>query len=83
MKDLEDGIIQLEEIVKIYPIWLCAFVLYPNPGLVHPKDLKAPEMYVDVGLYGTPQVDKYDPTETTRKLEKFVRDVNGLVRKNF
>lgn len=70
---------KMDRTVKIYPLWLCAFVLPPNPGLVHPKDITSPEMYIDIGLYGTPHVDYYDPTETTRELEEFVRSVNGWV----
>lgn len=83
MKDLEGSIENLENDLKIYPIWLCAFILYPNPGLVHPKNMNSSEMYVDIGLYGTPHVNNYEPRETTRKIEKFVRDVNGLVIFNY
>lgn len=79
IKDFETSIIRLDETLKIYPVWLCAFNLLPNPGLVHPKENTAPEMYIDIGLYGTPQVDDYIPQETTRKIEEYVRDVHGSV----
>ena len=63
----------------MYPLWLCPFVLPNNPGLVHPKDNKQAEMYVDIGAYGAPKTASFDGVETTRRLEKFVRDHNGWV----
>ena len=36
------------------------------------------EMYVDIGVYGVPQQERFDPEKTTRKLEEFVRHVGGF-----
>lgn len=77
MTTLEECIIRLESILKIYPIWLCGFVLPSNPGLIHPKNSKSPVMFVDVGLYGTPAISDYHPIKSMKKLEKMVKEVNG------
>ena len=34
-------------------------------------------MFVDVGIYGEPAVKNYQAETTVRKLEAFVREVNG------
>lgn len=65
-------------ILQIYPLWLCPLKLPNNPGMVHPaKEDIGEEMYVDIGAYGVPKVQPFCPEETTRKLEAFVRKVNG------
>jgi len=52
--------------------------MLPNrPGFVHPKVDKESEMYVDIGAYGAPKASSYKAVETTRCLEKFVREHNG------
>ncbi|GAB6032196.1 Delta(24)-sterol reductase [Chamberlinius hualienensis] len=76
-KSLKPTIDFMDEIVKIYPIWLCPFRLPNNPGFVHPKT-DPEEMYVDVGLYGAPKALDYEAVSTTRKAEAFVRGVNGF-----
>ena len=37
-------------------------------------------MFVDVGTYGTPKVMNFHPIETTRRVEEFVRNVNGYLK---
>ena len=64
-------------IVQLYPLWLCPFVLPNRPGFVHPRNNTQPEMYVDIGAYGAPKSSNYKAVETTRCLEKFVREHNG------
>lgn len=67
-------------VFQLYPLWLCPFWLPANPGFVHPKGNKG-MMYIDIGAYGAPKVPGYKAIETTRKLEKFVRDHDGLACK--
>ncbi|KAG7177545.1 Delta(24)-sterol reductase-like 2 [Homarus americanus] len=63
--------------IQIYPIWLCPFKLPANPGMLHPlNDEEA--LFVDIGTYGVPKVEKFEPVETTRRIEKFVRKVKGF-----
>ncbi|KAL5021082.1 hypothetical protein ScPMuIL_000237 [Solemya velum] len=63
--------------LKMYPLWLCPFILHPNPGMVHTSGDKA-EMYMDIGAYGRPEEPGYEFRRTTRKLEKYVRSVKGF-----
>lgn len=61
---------------QIYPIWLCAFKLPNDPGLLHPTGEKE-ELFVDIGLYGEPKVKHYDSVKTTKDMELFVGDKKG------
>jgi len=47
--------------------------------MVHPKS-NQDEMYIDIGAYGVPGVNGFDAIKTTRKIEEFVRRVEGYVR---
>ena len=62
--------------LQMYPLWLCPFKLPNDPGMVHPKGDET-EFYVDIGAYGAPKTDNYNNVDTTRRLENFVRKVNG------
>lgn len=63
--------------LQLYPLWLCPFWLPANPGFIHPKGDQA-KMFIDIGAYGAPKTTGYKAIETTRRLEKFVRDHNGF-----
>ncbi|XP_074640770.1 delta(24)-sterol reductase-like [Tubulanus polymorphus] len=78
MNELASALKCFHQEVELYPLWLCPFTLPANPGMVHPKG-DQPELYVDIGAYGTvPKKKNYNAVETTRRIEKFVRDVNGF-----
>jgi len=62
--------------IQIYPLWLCPFKLFNNPGFIR-LDGERDLMYVDIGAYGAPKQPSYRCVETTRRLEKFVRDHHG------
>lgn len=68
---------KINELVKVYPIWLCPFKLPSQPGLVHSPSGKT-EMYIDIGIYGPPQVDDFYPVKTTRALEELTVESNGF-----
>ena len=36
------------------------------------------EMYVDIGVYGIPQRERFEAEKTTRRLEEFVRKIGGF-----
>lgn len=36
-------------------------------------------LYVDIGTYGVPKTHNFEPVETTRRIEAFVREAKGLV----
>ncbi|KAJ8918729.1 hypothetical protein NQ315_015049 [Exocentrus adspersus] len=61
---------------NVFPLWLCPFILPANPGMVHPKGQV--KLYVDIGMYGVPKVDHFHPEISTRRVEKYVTDVNGF-----
>ncbi|XP_023217183.1 delta(24)-sterol reductase-like [Centruroides sculpturatus] len=73
---LHQSIKFFDETVKIYPLWICPALLAPNLGFVHP-DGDSAKMYVDIGVFGEPQVS-YQAKTTTRKLEEYVRSIKGF-----
>ena len=36
------------------------------------------EMFVDVGIYGVPGQERFDPDKSLRRLEEFVRNIGGF-----
>ena len=62
----------------MYPLWLCPFKLYDQPGMVHPAQ-RGDQMYVDIGAYGSPKSSSWEAVKTTRALEAYVIKVNGYV----
>ncbi|XP_073449556.1 delta(24)-sterol reductase [Aquarana catesbeiana] len=77
MKYLQKSIEAFQNEIKVYPLWLCPFILPSHPGMVHPKGNEA-ELYVDIGAYGEPKTKHFDAKASMRHLEKFVRDVHGF-----
>lgn len=77
MASLQEALNVFHEEIKMYPLWLCPFKLYNNPGMVHPKG-DQDEMYVDIGAYGSPKAINFDAIPTTRRLEAYVTKVNGF-----
>ncbi len=78
MSALESFLSFLRREVNFYPLWLCPARIFDAPlrGFVHPAPDE--EMFVDVGIYGEPQVVPYHAETTTRKLEALVRRVRGF-----
>ncbi|XP_076873148.1 delta(24)-sterol reductase [Brachyhypopomus gauderio] len=77
MTHLRMSILHFHQHIRVYPLWLCPFLLPPRPGMVHSRD-NVEELYVDIGAYGEPQVKHFQAQTSTRQLEKFVRDVHGF-----
>ncbi|KAJ6655064.1 hypothetical protein lerEdw1_005968 [Lerista edwardsae] len=77
MKSLAKCITTFHSDIKVYPLWLCPFILPNNPGMIHPKGNEA-ELYVDVGAYGEPKTKHFEAMASTRQIEKFVRNVHGF-----
>ena len=36
------------------------------------------EMFVDVGIYGVPGQERFDPDKSLRRIEEFVRNIGGF-----
>ncbi|WAR23698.1 DHC24-like protein [Mya arenaria] len=63
--------------LHLYPLWLCPFMLYNQPGLIHPEGNRD-EMYVDIGAYGAPTAPGFEAIPATKKLEAYVMKVKGF-----
>ena len=63
--------------VDFYPLWLCPMKIFSTPfrGMVNPTGEET--MFVDVGIYGEPGIENYQANVTTRRLEKFIREIDG------
>ncbi|KAK9871159.1 hypothetical protein WA026_011440 [Henosepilachna vigintioctopunctata] len=77
LKYLKKSIDFFHKETRVYPLWICPFKLPNNPGFVHPAKSNV-EMYVDIGVYGVPKIASFKPRDTTRRIEKFVMDLNGF-----
>ncbi len=78
ISSLEQSLVTFHQEVNYYPLWLCPMKVFDTPirGMVNPT--KNEQMFVDIGIYGEPSVENYQAEITTRKLEKFVRDLGGF-----
>ncbi|KAK3590755.1 hypothetical protein CHS0354_017269, partial [Potamilus streckersoni] len=77
LKKLEEALKVFHDELEIYPLWLCPFMLYNQPGMVHPKG-DQDELYVDIGAYGVAKAKGFEAIPSTRKIEAFVRQVSGF-----
>uniref|UniRef100_A0A914UU02 Delta(24)-sterol reductase n=1 Tax=Plectus sambesii TaxID=2011161 RepID=A0A914UU02_9BILA len=77
LSQLDQAIKVFDREVEIYPVWLCPYNLPSAPGMLRQRSGRN-ILYVDVGVYGTVTKPDYRPRETTRRLEKFVRSVEGV-----
>lgn len=81
--DLKELMIFLDKKMRIYPMWLCPHLVkrHAMGGMLRPsrkcKSSENQEMFVDIGIYGVPQVQPYHHHNDMRMLEKKVRDVDG------
>lgn len=77
---MADCIREFTKLVNVYPLWLCPFRLWNDPGMVHPAPGLEVDMYVDIGVYGTVKVKRgqFHAERTTRQLEDIVVKANGF-----
>lgn len=61
---------------QIYPMRLCPFKIGNAPGFVRNAD-NASEIYVGIGLYGIVKTETYTAEYVTKRLESYLREVNG------
>lgn len=75
---LEQTLAFIDREVDYYPLWLCPMRIPETPvrGMVNPTATE--QMFVDVGIYGEPAIENYKAKDTARKLEKYVRQVEGF-----
>ncbi|CAI8860785.1 Delta24-sterol reductase [Methylocaldum szegediense] len=83
MRYLAKSIRYLDEHFELYPLWLCPMAVHENErglGFIHPfrgEHGSTDELYVDVGVYGTPKKENFDYASALPSLEKFVLDHKG------
>jgi delta24-sterol reductase len=88
MSTLGECLSVFDKEVSIYPLWLCPFAI-PRSGTAHTGFLEkakcdnakggaeSPCMYVDIGAYGNPTVPGYHARDSSRRIEDYVRRVDG------
>ncbi|RHY34550.1 hypothetical protein DYB32_000869 [Aphanomyces invadans] len=76
IQDMLVPMTRLKEALKVYPLWLCPFVLPSRPGMLQ-TNAAGDTLFVDIGAYGVPHVANFHPVHTTRRIEAFVRDNDG------
>lgn len=81
--DLAAMMVYMDKKLKIYPMWLCPHLVvrHEQGGMLRPSS-KCPksdkqEMFVDIGIYGVPEVQPYNHHEDMRALEAKVREAEG------
>ncbi|KAI8908523.1 delta(24)-sterol reductase [Gorgonomyces haynaldii] len=81
MSTLSESLKVFHEEYNLYPLWLCPMVL-PKENEKYPGLVKAPAnettMYVDIGAYGNPAASTFNAVESGRRVEHFVRKVQGF-----
>ncbi|XP_002740991.1 delta(24)-sterol reductase [Saccoglossus kowalevskii] len=77
LETLDSSLKCFDKELKLYPLWVCPMLLPSIPGMVHPKS-DQDEMFVDIGAYGEPKRDGFKARDTVRRLEKYVRSVDGF-----
>lgn len=87
VKYLKRSIEFFDSVCRIYPIWICPFLLDRNKekGFLKSKNTQAKggedaldTFYVDIGLYGVPGLKNFDATKCTRAIEEKCRQWDGF-----
>jgi len=84
MARLSETLGVIDDLITFYPLWLCPCRIPSTKisGFVNPRDPND-DMYVDVGIYGTPEKCKdpnieWDYVRCHKKAEKFLRKIGGF-----
>ncbi|XP_062532467.1 delta(24)-sterol reductase isoform X2 [Bombyx mori] len=57
---LEKAIAFFHDEFEVYPIWLCPFKIFNNPGQLKIKPGEESQMFVDIGVYGVPKAKGFE-----------------------
>ncbi|XP_028159708.1 delta(24)-sterol reductase-like isoform X2 [Ostrinia furnacalis] len=74
---LEKAVMKFHEEIEVYPIWLCPFKVFNDPGQLRVKSGDW-QMFVDIGVYGVPKAKGYETVPSTRRIESFVSEHSGF-----
>ncbi|XP_028025734.1 delta(24)-sterol reductase-like isoform X2 [Bombyx mandarina] len=75
---LEKAIAFFHDEFEVYPIWLCPFKIFNNPGQLKIKPGEESQMFVDIGVYGVPKAKGFETIASTRRVESFVIQNQGF-----
>ncbi|CAG9569945.1 unnamed protein product [Danaus chrysippus] len=77
IETMEEAIDVFHKEFEVYPIWLCPFKIFNNPGQlkIHSGEW---QMFVDIGVYGVPKANGFETVSSTRKIEQFVAKKRGF-----
>ncbi|CAG9796151.1 unnamed protein product [Diatraea saccharalis] len=77
VQHLDKAILKFHEEFEVYPIWLCPFKVFNNPGQLKIKSGDW-QMFVDIGVYGVPKAKGFETVPSTRRIESFVSSHDGF-----
>lgn len=77
VNQMENCLSKFTESVNVFPLWLCPFKLFAQPGMLQPRN-NTTQLYVDIGVYGIPKVNNFHPEKSTRYLENLVSESTGF-----
>lgn len=66
---LEKAIAFFHDEFEVYPIWLCPFKIFNNPGQLKIKPGEESQMFVDIGVYGVPKAKGFETVRQDTKLK--------------
>lgn len=87
VRRLKESIDFFDSVCRIYPVWICPFTLNRKEemGLLKAVNTTSEivsdpldNFYVDIGLYGVPGINKFDPKKCTRDIEEKCRIWDGF-----
>ncbi|XP_072945886.1 delta(24)-sterol reductase-like [Epargyreus clarus] len=78
IETLEEAIQLFHKEFQVYPIWLCPFKVFNNPGQLKISSSGDWQMFVDIGVYGVPKAKGFETVSSTRRIEDFVVQKRGF-----
>ncbi|XP_063542976.1 delta(24)-sterol reductase-like isoform X1 [Cydia strobilella] len=76
IETLEKAVLLFHDKFRVYPMWLCPFIVPNNPGQL--KVTGDWQMFVDIGVYGVPTAPGFETVSATRSVESFVTQEKGF-----
>ncbi|XGW08350.1 hypothetical protein V3C99_011012 [Haemonchus contortus] len=77
MEHLAEAIDTCDKELEVYPLWLSPYNQPSCPGMIRQRSGRN-VLFVNVGVYGLPGKSDVNPKASIRRIEDFVRYVNGV-----
>ncbi|GBP61763.1 hypothetical protein EVAR_96007_1 [Eumeta japonica] len=78
IENMKESIEVFHQEFQVYPMWLCPFKLFNQPGQLKATTTGEWQMFVDIGVYGVPKAEGYETVPSTRRVEAFVTKKKGF-----